>query len=237
MHRVLPDPALNLAFGCYREPDGRPSEPRLILIGPKSKPFEFRLVPGYELTAIRVKLEWAEPLLGLVPAEHFDAQPDLAPLLPRFAAAVFQRLCDTRTTEQALGVLTAALAHSLLRDRRRAPGVEGRALDLVRGSAGRLPVEQVAGGLEVSPRHLRRAVRRASGLSLKAYARIVRFLEAVSAADRASAPTWARIAADAGFCDQSHLVREFRALCGMAPAQVDRERRIESGLFNRRRAT
>jgi AraC-like DNA-binding protein len=50
-------------------------------------------------------------------------------------------------------------------------------------------------------------------------------------------PQWARIAADAGFCDQSHLVRESRALCGMAPAAVDRERRAEAEMSNRRRAS
>ena len=30
---------------------------------------------------------------------------------------------------------------------------------------------------------------------------------------------WASIAADCGFSDQSHLINEFRMLCGLTPAQ------------------
>ena len=75
-----------------------------------------------------------------------------------------------------------------------------------------------------------------AGVSLKGYARISRFLAAVTDADRAEVPQWARIAADTGFCDQSHLVRESPPL-GMAPAAVDRERRAEAEMSNRRRAS
>jgi AraC-like DNA-binding protein len=236
MHRVLPDPALSLAFGCSREPGGRPAEPRLLLIGPKTRPFVFRLIPGYELTAVRLKLEWVGAVLGLVPAEHRDSQPELSALLPRLAGPTLDRLCETRTPEHALAVLGAEVARALSRGRPGPPGVESRALDLVRAAAGWLTVDQVAMRMGVSPRHLRRTVRRAAGLSLKAYARTLRFLQAVAAADRSPQPAWARIAADAGFCDQSHLVRECRALAGMAPVQVDRERRAESGMSNRRQA-
>jgi methylphosphotriester-DNA--protein-cysteine methyltransferase len=98
-------------------------------------------------------------------------------------------------------------------------------------------VDTVADRVGASARHLRRTVRHRAGVSLKGYARTLRFLAAVGDADRAVVPQWARIAADAGFCDQSHLVRESRALCGMAPAAVDRERRAEAEMSNRRRAS
>jgi AraC-like DNA-binding protein len=236
MHRVLPDPALSLAFACRREPDGRPIEPRMVLIGPKRRPFLFRPAPGYQLVAIRLKLEWVGPLLGLVPDEHADSQPDLAAVLPRLAESALQRLGDTRTPEHALVVLTDAVRRWVGAEPRYRPGVEGAALDLIRATAGRAPVDGVAAGVGVSPRHLRRTVRRRAGVSLKHYGRTMRFLAAVAEADRSPAPRWARIAADAGFCDQSHLVRESRALCGMAPVEVDRERRAEAGISNRRRA-
>ena len=71
-HRVLPDPALSLAFGCRREPGGRPIDPHMLLIGPKSRPFHFRPPAGSQLVAVRLKLEWAGPLLGLVPVDHLD---------------------------------------------------------------------------------------------------------------------------------------------------------------------
>ena len=36
-----------------------------------------------------------------------------------------------------------------------------------------------------------------------------------------SAPAWARVAVDAGYFDQSHLVREYRALCGLTPGALE----------------
>ena len=45
---------------------------------------------------------------------------------------------------------------------------------------------------------------------------MVRF-QRVQTASRVQAPNWADIAADCGYADQAHLVREFQALAGMAP--------------------
>jgi methylphosphotriester-DNA--protein-cysteine methyltransferase len=101
------------------------------------------------------------------------------------------------------------------------------ALDILRAERGRVRVEAIAARTSVSLRQLRRAVRREAVFSLKAYARITRLNWAMASADRSRTPAWARIAADAGFCDQSHLVRECRALTGMSPAPVARERRAE----------
>jgi AraC-like DNA-binding protein len=236
-HRVLPDPALSLAFACRRETGGRPLDPRMLLIGPKSRPFLFQPPPGYQLVSLRLKLEWAEPLLGLTPAEHLDSQPDLASVLPGFTASVLPRLEESWTPDQALTILLGALHRWAGVEPRHRPGVEAVALDLLRASDGKTPVDTVADRVGASARHLRRTVRHRAGVSLKGYARTLRFLAAVGDADRAVVPQWARIAADAGFCDQSHLVRESRALCGMAPAAVDRERRAEAEMSNRRRAS
>ena len=73
----------------------------------------------------------------------------------------------------------------------------------------------------------RRSVRREAGLSLKRFARVTRLLAAVTRADRSAGPSWAAIAADGGYCDQSHLVRECRAITGLAPSEIHRERRAQ----------
>jgi AraC-like DNA-binding protein len=225
-HRVLPDPAVSVAFWCRRERDGRLTEGRLVLIGAKTRPHLAAFEPGCEIAAVRLKVEWTEPLLGLVPAEHHDAEHDLSQVLPPLARPLLDALAETRDAGQALAVLTGALAGP---PRNLATlGLAGvaRALELVRATKGRMPVERVADHVDVSLRQLRRNVRRA-GVSLKTYARTTRFLRAMTAADRSAAPAWARIAAESGYCDQSHLVRECRALAGMAPGDVHRERRAE----------
>lgn len=86
-----------------------------------------------------------------------------------------------------------------------------------------------------SQRHLDGLFRRWVGLTPKQYARIRRFQRVlthlvrgtpepppvaeagVPVPMRAAAPPWATLAAEHGYCDQSHLVREFQQLAGLSP--------------------
>jgi AraC-like DNA-binding protein len=233
MHRVLPDPALNLAFRCRRLSDGRAAAPRLAVIGPKRRPFPFRFGPGDEIAAVKVKLEWARPLLQLTPAEHFDREDTLSPEDAGLEPCLLDRLAAAPSAEAAAVLLAAALIDAARRAERRAPGPAAQALDLVRRTTGRVTVLDVASRVRLSLRQLHRAVRGEAGVSLKGYARVTRFNHAMAAADRADRPAWARVAAETGFCDQSHLVRECRALAGLPPVRVHRERRAEAETSNR----
>ncbi len=227
---MLPDPALSLAFTCFRDPSGRPTEPRLLIVGPVTRPRAFALEAGFEMAAVKLKLEWVEPVLDLAPADYADALED-APVLPEFGTdPVHEALRATRSAEHAVEVLAVALAR---RTGRRAGHTLAtrRAMDLARVSAGRLPVERLAH--LTSARQLRRVVRRETGTTLRAFTRTVRLLHVVTAADRTPRPAWARLAADAGYCDQSHLVRDCRSLCGLSPDRLFRERCAEAEMSNR----
>ena len=89
-----------------------------------------------------------------------------------------------------------------------------------------MAVDSIARATGSSVRQLRRTVRQEAGISLKTYAGMA------TAADRFATPLWARIAADAGFCDQPHLIRECRALTGLSPGGLHRERRAEAETSN-----
>jgi AraC-like DNA-binding protein len=51
----------------------------------------------------------------------------------------------------------------------------------------------------------------------KTVARIARFERARTLAEAPHRPDWARVAAECGFYDQSHLINEFRAFTGRTP--------------------
>ena len=55
------------------------------------------------------------------------------------------------------------------------------------------------------------------GVGPKQYARLKRFRMVVAGVRQGRPVEWARVAADGGFHDQSHLVHEFRAFSGMTP--------------------
>jgi len=210
VHRVLPDLAVNIQLLYRRDAAGHISEPALSVGGPIGKPLVADFDPGREIAAIKGKLEWSNVLLD-------D--------LPRLERLVLDRLSHTLSIEEATDLLVANV-----KPRPRAAPVAARALDLVRRTRGQCAVEQVADRLNVSPRHLRREVERQAGVTPKMYARTVRLLRAVTIADAYAATqpiAWAKVAADSGFYDQSHLIRECHALCGLTPGDILLERRTE----------
>ncbi|HUG41130.1 MAG TPA: AraC family transcriptional regulator [Longimicrobiales bacterium] len=226
-HRVLPEAAVSLAFECVRDDEGVVRDGRVVLIGPVVRPRFFAPGPGLHLEAVRIRPEWCIDLLGTHPGEHGNAITDVRSIATRAAAdTLLDRLAQTRSSAAAIGVLvewigrraagagagTAALAHAALEQVRAAPGTTAE-------------IDRVARGLGVSARHLRWAIRERTGLGPKRYHRLVRLGRAIMAADRHGArPPWSRLALRAGFYDQAHLIREFRALTGLTPAEAHLER-------------
>lgn len=94
---------------------------------------------------------------------------------------------------------------------------------LTTASAGRLPVARVAARVGWSVRHLEHRFRAETGLGPKEAARVARFDRArrVLAGRAASgAPLdLAGLAGVAGFADQAHLTREWRAFSGLPPTR------------------
>jgi AraC-like DNA-binding protein len=77
-----------------------------------------------------------------------------------------------------------------------------------------------------SHRHLAALFRRAVGMPPKRYGRVRRFQATLQRAAADPTLSWAEIAIRGGYCDQAHLVREFRALGGMTPGQYGRSPRV-----------
>jgi AraC-like DNA-binding protein len=49
-------------------------------------------------------------------------------------------------------------------------------------------------------------------------ARLLRFERARALTEQATDPDWTRIALEAGYYDQSHMINDFRAVTGRTPA-------------------
>jgi transcriptional regulator GlxA family with amidase domain len=97
---------------------------------------------------------------------------------------------------------------------------------LVMEAAGRLldaNVSDVAAGLGISERHLRRVFLETAGVSPKTFARLMRFSRATDLARGDHRAGWAGIAAAAGYYDQAHLIEDFHAFAGATPEAFRRE--------------
>ncbi|WP_148293986.1 AraC family transcriptional regulator [Azospirillum sp. B4] len=86
-----------------------------------------------------------------------------------------------------------------------------------------LDIADVAREIGWSAKHLAARVKDALGVGPRTYRRLIRF-EALTNRLGATPPDggsggWAGIAIDAGYCDQSHMIREFREFAGLTPGQ------------------
>ncbi len=234
VHRVVPDAAVSLCFMGTRAPDGSAGASRLRLIGPVAAPRPFAPGPGHSRAAIRVKLEWCRPLLGVAPCEHVGGEPCYADVRPDLGAPLEERLLRTTEAADALRLLVA-----FLRERRAARLAAGTATGTVvllrfgmeslrRGAEASAPrVATLARQLGVSERHLRRLMVEEHGISPRHFARIQRFHALLRSSDLAARPAWAALAAHHGYADQSHLIREVQDLAGVTPARLHAERGAE----------
>jgi AraC-like DNA-binding protein len=100
------------------------------------------------------------------------------------------------------------------------PAVVAAAGALARG----LRVGEVGEGLGLLPRTLRRRFTAGVGLSPKRFGRVQRLKRLVRGLDGQARVDWAAAAARHGYCDQAHLVDEFRELVGVTPTGYLRSR-------------
>jgi AraC-like DNA-binding protein len=84
-------------------------------------------------------------------------------------------------------------------------------------SGGNLRVTRIADRLGWSRKRLAARFDEEVGVPPKTVARIARFERARALAEAPHRPDWARVAAECGFYDQSHLINEFRAFTGRTP--------------------
>jgi AraC-like DNA-binding protein len=209
VHHVPPDGCVSIVLGADHA----------VLVGPRMTDLAVPVRAGASFRGVRMRPEAAGLLVRITPAEWVgrvsplvDADPDLAG-----AAA-------SSDVDEALVLLLTALE-------RRAGSVDVPDA-LVRDALcaidmGDFRVESLASGLGVSTRTMQRRFVAATGLSPKAFVRIRRFRLAVGTLLAPGPRPWGRIAAEGGFADQAHLVREVTALAGAPPSAVQaRVRRI-----------
>lgn len=84
---------------------------------------------------------------------------------------------------------------------------------------GGISVRALAAEMNLSERRLQQLFASQLGLPPGVWRRLQRLHGTLRLLRMAQTPQWAQIALCAGYYDQSHLINEFRALCGLTPQQ------------------
>ena len=85
---------------------------------------------------------------------------------------------------------------------------------------GQVIVEDMARAAGVSRQHLTREFRAHVGIGPKLYGQLARFQSGLVYAGCSGNVTWAEVAVEMGYADQSHMIAEFRQFSGLTPAAL-----------------
>jgi len=217
---ALPDGCPELIFN-FADPfehisaNGRvTTQPAVFLVGQITRPFALRPTGAVDLLAVRFEAHGAYGLHSDM-AQLRDAWAEPATLRDITLRELTQRLA-TNSGSARRAEVRAWLAVYALRAPR-ANDVVAAMVRSIRETHGAVAIEALAASHGVGMRTLQRYFAEQVGLSPKRFARIVRFHRVCMAWQQAP-ETMARVAADSGYCDESHLIRDFRAFVGTPPA-------------------
>nr|UNQ78287.1 AraC family transcriptional regulator [Microbispora sp.] len=141
---------------------------------------------------------------------------DFADLFGPLAGDCSERLASCPDWDSVFALLDEALHAQLMVGSENSPEVAAAWRHLHRTS-GRMPVRQLADEAGWSRRQLERRFQEQVGLSPKSLAQVLRLQEALRHKRRGM--EWAEVAVAAGYHDQPHFARSFKAMIGCTPGR------------------
>ncbi|HSI56404.1 MAG TPA: helix-turn-helix domain-containing protein [Ideonella sp.] len=219
VERVVPDGAVRLVFDWSEAPSaGRAA----MAIGPSIKPAVLRLSGRMAGMAVTLRPGAAAVLLGLPAGEMAELAVPLQELWGRGDAQGLADLAALPDDASRIRAVQQALLLRLQRARPSDPRLAVHALQALTRTAGRAKVRDVASSVGVGERRLQQLFDAHIGLSPRSWSRLARLHQCLRELRRQPGKAWPEVALDGGFFDQSHLINEFRALCGCTPAEFRR---------------
>lgn len=230
--RALPRGAVTIVFDVGRRQQldfytadarTRLAVPPAVVTGPHRAAYVTDIAADEPAMAVHFRPGGAFPFLGIPLGDLQDVAVGLDDIWGSSGRELHERLIGAPSVAARFGILERFLLSRARLAVRRDPGVAA-ALAAVEAnpSVRMVDVRRLTG---LSTKRMIALFRAEVGLAPKAYAR-VRRLQAALRQLAAGTAGGARIAADTGYCDQAHFVREFRSFTAMTPTQYGRQRLV-----------
>lgn len=229
--RVVPDGCMDIIFDFTGglAPLGmhglEQSRPKAFVAGVSMTPEIVGFAGVPRVVGARLRPGRAADILGLPACESAGCSVDLSDILPGVAARAMSYAGERGTPRDMVAAVERVLAECL---RKRVPhrgvaAVEHAVRALASGHV--QDIDQLAGAMGMSARHLERHMAMHAGLSPKKMHRALRLVRAIRLLHRFPEMPLVRLAHSLGFNDQPHFNREFRALCNVSPGEWLAEQR------------
>jgi AraC-like DNA-binding protein len=88
---------------------------------------------------------------------------------------------------------------------------------------GNMPMDKTASLACLSLKQFERKCKERLGMNPKLYARILKFSKAYRIHEASPELTWTKIAYEAGYYDQMHMIRDFKVFAGVNPSDIEHQ--------------
>ena len=166
---------------------------------------------------VELPLSALRRLFGVPMNRLVDQVLPLEELLGAEAHSLGQRLCDAPGVEARIAVLDAAFIRRLTA----AAPLDRRVTGAIHLLRHRFDLDIAEIGFQVgwSRKHLADRIQDAVGVGPRTFRRLLRFQRLTGELTKGPVRDWTAAALEAGYCDQSHLIREFREFAGLKPSE------------------
>jgi AraC-like DNA-binding protein len=187
-----------------------------VISGAHSSPYVIPTAQQAALLGVRFKLGCARDIVGVPLDVLGNDHVALSDLWGTTALALQESVMTAKSAEERCRRVEAALVMRLRRSRGSHPAIPD-AIRALTGTRSPSPVGAAASASGLSTRRFIEVFRRDIGLAPKQFTRVVRFHRALRLLKSDHYESLAALALDAGYYDQAHFTRDFKALSGMSP--------------------
>lgn len=204
----------------FREIDDRDGQrfDRGVVCGTHSRYFVLDGSTDGAVAGVHFRPGGALPFLGMPLSELTDQHVSLDEIWGTRAKSLSESLAEEKTPAGVLQSLERELLSRLSERATHHPAVAFALTEFSRAPT-IARIHEVSKGTGYSDKRFIRLFTDGIGLGPKRFCRVLRLQAVVSQLARGERVEWATLAAESGYYDQSHLIRDFRSMTGLTPAQ------------------
>ncbi|MEI2264322.1 AraC family transcriptional regulator [Erwinia sp. CGal63] len=211
MTLAIPDGCVDIVFDCD------PLNPRARVCGTTLEARGADMLHNHHYFGVRFAPGVVPDFLDVMAEEIPDREFSFLEAVPG-ARLAFEQIVQAETFPRRIALFNAAFTMRLAR---KASPATQLSIHAMRQRKGNIRVDQLAALTGYTCRTLQRQFRQDTGLSPKAFSRILRCQSALGAMHRSGCSS-SDLAFDLGFSDQSHFLREFKRFVSTTPCDFQR---------------
>ena len=196
-------------------------QPLIVVIGPQFSRVNIK-VHG-QLKAVRVDFlpGGMYRMLGIPMHELFDGGFDALDLFGNEMKSINQQMQNLHDLEEGKNIVEQFLLRQVKNLKEVLPFDD--ALRSLLNNNGNVAIEKTASLSCLSLKQFERKCKERIGMNPKMFARILKFSKAYRLHEAAPQLSWTKIAYEAGYYDQMHMIRDFKVFAGVNPSVIQQQ--------------